>query len=378
MKKVINSIFFSLLVVTALTACTDAAPYRDVLYFTGTEENPASKFTIDGPANIGLTVTASTQVTSSHKIKVRLAPELLDAYNKANGKNYKLVPEGSYHLSSDETVIDKGENVSEPLVFQVLSTDSFEEGFTHCMPITITNVEGGMEVLETSRTVYVVLEKTIITHAADLRKSVYYTIPFANNTALAAVPQVSMEARIKMNGFQSSKPYISSVIGIEENFLLRFGDVNIDKSQLQLAGGGYQITSQTKFDTNKWYHVAVVYDGATITLYVDGAVDGSTAAPRGAINLTDSYSGGFHIGFSAGGRYLNGAVSEVRVWKKALTANEIKNNMCYVTPDNYADMVAYWRFNEGAGAETIKDWSGNGWDLKAGSPTWIDNVRCPE
>ncbi len=45
-----------------------------------------------------------------------------------------------------------------------------------------------------------------------------------------------------MNGWKTTSPFISTVMGIEENFLLRFGDVNIDPNQLQLAGGGYPAT----------------------------------------------------------------------------------------------------------------------------------------
>ena len=75
-------------------------------------------------------------------------------------------------------------------------------------------------------------------------------------------------------------------------------------------------------------------------------------------------------------RYLDGSISEVRVWKRALTQNEIQNNMCYISPDYYQDMVAYWRFNEGGGS-VIKDWTGNGWDISR-SLNWTEGVRCPE
>ncbi len=69
---------------------------------------------------------------------------------------------------------------------------------------------------------------------------------------------------------------------------------------------------------------------------------------------------------------------EVRVWKKALNQTEIQNNMCYITPDNYKDMIAYWRFNDGADAEVIKDWTGNGWDLSLSGSVTGEGVKCPE
>lgn len=64
------------------------------------------------------------------------------------------------------------------------------------------------------------------------------------------------------------------------------------------------------------------------------------------------------------------------MWKKALTQNEIQNNMCYISSDNYQDMIAYWRFNEGEG-DIVRDWTGNGWNINM-SLDWVEGVRCPE
>ena len=166
-------------------------------------------------------------------------------------------------------------------------------------------------------------------------------------------------------------------MGVEEEFLLRFGDVTIKPNQIQLAGGGYPVTGKTEFEVNKWYHLAVVFDGSSIKLYVNGELDGQVDAPRGPITLcgkTDKRR--FCIGSSLDSRYLDGVISEVRVWKKALTQSEIQNNMCYISPDNYQDMIAYWRFNEGEG-DVVRDWTGNGWDINK-TLNWVEGVRCPE
>lgn len=359
------------------SGCKEGDKFKDVLYFTGTEDSPVSKYSIDGPTEIGVTISSSALSTNDKTVTIKVDPSLLEAYNEENGKKYQMIPTDNFQLSSDKMTFKKGQNVSDPVIFSLLNTTNLEEGVTYCVPMTIVNVSDGMSVLETSKTIFLVLEQIIITKAANLKGSAYYTVPFKNDNNLSSLPQCSMETRLYMHSFQKRNPYISSVIGIEENFLLRFGDVNIDPNQIQLSGGGYQVTGSTMFETNKWYHVAVVYDGSEIRLYVNGKLDGSTAAPRGNINLADTYSGGFHIGYSAGGRLLNGTISEVRVWKKALTPNEILNNMCYLSPDNFKDLIAYWRLNDGSTA--IKDWSGNGWDLTSGgSVEWVEGVKCPE
>jgi hypothetical protein len=191
-----------------------------------------------------------------------------------------------------------------------------------------------------------------------------------------------MECRVYVNGFQTANPFISSVMGIEENFLLRFGDVSVANNQLQLAGGlintkKFPVTSKAFFSTGKWYHIAIVYNGSTMALYVDGVLDNYADAETGGINLTDNYSGGFHLGFSAGGRFLNGYVSEARVWTRALSATELQENLCYVDPASNG-LLAYWRFNGTEQAGNIPDLTGHGYTAVAAKPlAWVAGVRCP-
>lgn len=372
MKYLLLTIFW----VGILSACTNVEIFKDVLYFTGTEDSPAVKYTIDGPAEIGVTVSASCQVTSDQIIRVRVDQDKLEGYNALYGKKYKMVPIEDYMLSNDEIVLKAGENISEQLIFSLLRASNFEEGVTYCVPLTITDVTGDMPVLDSSRTIYLVLNQVMVVNAANLSRT-NMQLPFERDPSLAAVPQVTMETRVKVNKFASSSPFISTVMGVEEEFLLRFGDTTIKPNQIQLAGGGFPVTGKTEFEVDKWYHLAVVFDGSMIKLYVNGELDGQVDAPRGPVILcgnTDKRR--FCIGSSVGSRYLDGSISEVRVWKRALTQNEIQNNMCYISPDYYQDMVAYWRFNEGGGS-VIKDWTGNGWDISR-SLNWTEGVRCPE
>ncbi len=367
----------SCLLLNLLWGCKNAEPFQDAIYFSGTEKSATSKFSIDGPTSMGISVTASAKVQKDVNIKLKAAPERVDAYNQQNGKQYKPLPAGSYNLSKDAVVIKSGQNISDRILVSITSTEKFEEGVTYCLPVSITSTDGDMKVLESSRTMYIIIDRTIITYACSL-SGAYFQVPFKDHPELSSVPQLSIETRVYVNSFQSRSPFISSVIGIEENFLLRFGDVTINKEQLQLAGGGYPVTSTIDFATKTWYHIAITYDGSKLRLYINGELNASTDAPRGNINLTDKWSGGFQIGTSAGGRYLDGVISETRVWTKALSEAEVLNNMCYVDPTS-KDLLAYWRFNEGTGIE-VKDWSGNGYDIKASSRSlnWVEGIRCPE
>ena len=170
-----------------------------------------------------------------------------------------MVPTEDYMLSNDEIVLKAGENISKQLIFSLLRVSNFEEGVTYCVPLTITDVTGGMPVLDSSRTIYLVLNQVMVVNAANLSRT-NMQLPFESDPSLAAVQQVTMEARVKVNKFASGSPYISTVMGVEEEFLLRFGDTTIKPNQIQLAGGGFPVTGKTEFEVDKWYHLAVVFD----------------------------------------------------------------------------------------------------------------------
>lgn len=372
-----------LLLVVFSFGCRKALEYHPVLYFSGTEQFPEVKFTVDGPSNLGVSITCSNKVTKDITIGFQIKPDLLDAYNKLKGTSYQPLPANSYNLTKTSATIKSGTNVSDVAQFAITSTVDFKEGVTYCMPITITSVDGDVPVIESSRTEYIIIKRTIITQAVSLTGSQYFTVPsFQTNASLASVPKLTMECRVYVNAFQTANPFISSIIGIEENFLLRFGDVSIPNNQLQLAGGlintkKFPVSSKTFFNTGQWYHVAVVYDGSRISLYVNGVFDNYTDAETGGLNLTDSYSGGFHVGFSAGSRYLNGYVSEARVWTRALSAAELQDNLCYVDPTS-KDLLAYWRFNGDATGLNVPDLTGHGnTAVAAKAITWVPGVRCP-
>ena len=209
---------------------------------------------------------------------------------------------------------------------------------------------------------------------ADLR--------FSCGPALKDLPACTMEIRMYANGWRTSGHMISSLIGVEENFLLRVGDESIkNPAQLQLAGRGTSITAPNALSLGRWYHIAVVDNGSEMTIYIDGnaeiSVDSSSSK---AINLGFYYNSPFAIGMSAADvRYFNGYVSEARVWKRALTPTELKNNQCYVDPATAEGLIGYWRLDQVEDdGRTFTDLSGNGYHGKASSnPIWTGEIKCP-
>jgi len=82
------------------------------------------------------------------------------------------------------------------------------------------------------------------------------------------------------------------------------------------------------FETGKWYHVVGVYDGTVMRLYVDSQLAAESKDQHGVICYPDQ--GVLAIGAYADDderHNLSGAVREVRVYSRALTASEVASSI---------------------------------------------------
>ena len=355
-----------LLAAAALCGCQETAEIHPVAYMTDAQKTVSKSVTIDTPpAGTEISVSSSVPVNKDTKIKISLRPDLLEEYNAKYQKNYVMPPADSYTLSGDEVVISAGYSRSSEVDFTVTSLDDFQEGTTYCMPVSIERIENsGLAVLEPSRTLFIVLKTPVISKAIYLGSSNIYKVPsFQEDANLAALKAITLEARVYMDGFQNYDPYISSIMGIEGECGVRFGDVKVPKNVLQICHGDYQPAATSKpFDTGKWYHVAAVWSGKSWDIFIDGVYVTGVATQGETINLSSDNSGGFYLGASyGGGRPLNGYVAECRVWTRALTEAEISNNMNYVNPESDG-LLAYWRMNaweaKDGGGNIVKDLTG--------------------
>jgi len=95
----------------------------------------------------------------------------------------------------------------------------------------------------------------------------------------------------------------------------------------QFTGGTNRpVYGLTTLSTNRWYHGALVYDGARLVLYLDGVPDGTNTTaylPRfdsiqhlglgRALSSTGAQSGAFR-----------GVLDDVRIWDRALTPGQVR------------------------------------------------------
>lgn len=95
-----------------------------------------------------------------------------------------------------------------------------------------------------------------------------------------------------------------------------------------------------------WQHVAWVYDGSKVELFMDGISIGSTPA-SGTIASTDTpLSIGKHIS-PWGLATWDGGIDEVTLWSKALTQAEIQEMMVNELNGNEPGLELYYKFNQG-------------------------------
>jgi hypothetical protein len=118
--------------------------------------------------------------------------------------------------------------------------------------------------------------------------------------------------------------------------------------------------------TNAWNHIAMVYNGTNVLLYLNGSLIASPAK-TGNMNFTSGAT--VSLGNAVpGGQIFDGKIDEVRVWSVARSAQEITDYYNVALLGSEAGLFAYYNFNQGeaggnnAGISSIPDQSGNGND----------------
>jgi hypothetical protein len=83
------------------------------------------------------------------------------------------------------------------------------------------------------------------------------------------------------------------------------------------------IQSSGQVGDGTWKHISCTNDGSTSRIYINGELDNSLAGETGIRNVYDYINIG---GWGYQARYLNGQVSGLLIYDRALTADEIRRN----------------------------------------------------
>ena len=230
-----------------------------------------------------------------------------------------------------------------------------------------TNAKEGVKPLEAKITITQM--STLISWAANMRGSRLFPKWDGKNGYLGSQENFTLECLVRFDDFSKSSGQIYTIMGVEGKYLLRMGDVgnSLDHLQIATANGNYNVPF--KFEAKRWYHIAVTYAKGKVVAYVDGKNVGSCRFRLGYSypNLSPDWSYEpfgdrcFWVGYSyETNRDTYGQMTEVRIWKKALTEAEInaKNHFYTVDPKSEG-LFSYWKFTEGKG-NFIEDATDNG------------------
>lgn len=446
MKRYLITLFALLAV---LTGCerfdADDHKFGNVVYLNVSQTSPVQLATFsNNRATYDCTLQAALTYPAGQDVQVSLEvdPSLVADYNARYGTAWPMLDAKYYALSSETATIPAGRTASDVVTLQLKElmgegeeqTGALPLDETYLVPIRISgasiDVLGGSDVAY-----YVVKRSSAITVAAQLGAGNWINFPTldkygANSQAWNGLTAMTYEALIYIDEFATKDSEdlpvnISSVMGVEQYLLLRIGDTNFERQQLQFdgSGSGSQFgkipgkDAMKNLEAGRWYHVACTYDQTTQTVrvYVDGKIQSEETgvgiaiqSKKNQINLAmralydlwntaseadkpqyetdetgynklgDAYQ--FFIGKSYDEkRPLNGKISEARVWSVARTPEQIWENMYDIeNPDEDPTLLGYWKFNEGAG-NTVKDYSMYGNDGEAETDiVWPTGIEIPK
>jgi hypothetical protein len=94
----------------------------------------------------------------------------------------------------------------------------------------------------------------------------------------------------------------------------------------------YDLYSVSTIGTDEWTHVAMVYNGSTLELYVNGALDAFGSVSANPENSSQTVKIGLENIFPTM-HYLNGTIDEVSIYNRALSATEIMEMYTDIIPE---------------------------------------------
>ena len=93
---------------------------------------------------------------------------------------------------------------------------------------------------------------------------------------------------------------------------------------VRVAGASTSAVGPTALPVNAWTHLAMTYDGAQVSLFVNGTIVRTVARTGSMSNSANPLRIG---GNAVWTEFFNGRIDEVRIYNRALTAGEIQADM---------------------------------------------------
>lgn len=302
-------------------------------------------------------------------------PSFTENYNQMYYDSAIALPDSMVVIEDGMATIKKGSVKSDEVKIAFRSINNLDRDQTYVAAIRLVDVKG-ISSLNSQSTVFFVFKGASMINVVAGMKETRAFPDWKDPQVFQNLEQMTYEALVYVNKFDK---LINTVMGIEDYFLLRIGDEGITQNQIQLASDVKLSNTDLRIETHRWYHIAVSFNAGEVKIFLDGKEKCSGRVGYSALNLGakhhDESDGSrcFWVGYSfADERYLNGYISEVRMWNKALGSEELNQPYHFYTVDPESEgLIAYWKFNEGNG-NIIRDYSryGNNLSIDKKNPDW--------
>jgi len=161
--------------------------------------------------------------------------------------------------------------------------------------------------------------------------------------------ELTIEAWIKPKDLTG----VNYIISKNGPFFLYLNNNNVNGVVLNSSVVWAPLVGTIPLSLNEWQHVAMVYDGNEIVLYVNGQFDNSKPHTgdlfgNGCVQVGRQNTGGCDNGVAF---YFNGTIDEIRIYNRSLTQQEIQSDMNSGFPIERP--VASWQFENFAGTTVL-------------------------
>ncbi len=209
--------------------------------------------------------------------------------------------------TKDEIAI-AAENVQDDLILSMPFTNS---------AVDVSNLNN--TVTTTGTPTYVAGRNGEANDAVMLNGSSYFKIsPYTNFT----VSSYTVEAWIKPAVANAVNQYVFSKDSPQRDIVLGLNNGQFNTHFTNASTQYTWVEDPAKYNKDEWYHVACVYTTDSLKLYKNGIlVKASKTTSSPSLQATNVY-----VGSLAGSYSFNGAIDEIKVYKKALSKQEIATN----------------------------------------------------
>lgn len=293
----------------------------------------------------------------------------LAAYNKKNGTEYLMLPREEYNAPSEIAFDALATSKIVPIKLKGLT---FSKEGTYALPIKVDGINSGVAIDGQDEAI-IIFEPLTVTKVLRIKGS-GKEIVF--NEAVN-VPQWTLEMMINRQDYSANNRALGGTKEVnhpQDEIYTRFGDVNIEKNQLQIKTGGSQIDvplSALAAKSGEWYMLTFSYDGKKTYVYVNGVL-----AAEAEIRTGDYGVKGFWISG------LNELIREYRFYKVARTPIQIASSVWKTVDPTDPNLMVYYpmngkKYDHTTGEVTedeskIWDWSKNAYHLDMPSGASFD------